>query len=717
MRCVWPSEPGATPCHRCAKIKAPCTLPEINPRRRRGPSTRVGQLEEKIDGIMSLLNASQQISQNSPSSSGQTPPSSTGGALPVPSHEPNRNSIHQLLNHNVEPAPSLQSNRTPDLSEVAPTPPTSNNYHYNARLIPPIGLAPPSSSSIAAGPSPGENSPHLPPDTPGPAFRGAGRPPATTPADSVEIIPGFTMTFYEADRALNLYRSLYAPCFPFVAVPVMVTAYELFEKSPFLFRTIVSVTTPQGPAIQSDFKVWFRRYIAEHVVINNERRLDTLQALLVHIAWGDFHFFMDSQGTNFVQLAVALVIDLGLNRWPLDFGRPSFLMLKEVATHSGMKKHLGRKHSLDEMRAALGTFYVTSLLSAFFRRHNPMTYSSYLDRCREEIEQAQEYDSDKFLVALVRIQLLLGRAAELIPYGDDETSRRIDYAPIHMALTAIRKELDALIHDQPPEVECNALFWTHYHGTICRLYEPVIYIRSISRASAYDAAECNARTSALWTCLTAARDFFSAFMVIPPQNLLCTPFHSAHVSFIIVTASRLLFLGDENTSPNSTRDPDWAVSVARDNFNFEAICSRLAEFYDEADRVTTGLGRRGRYVDNDRSVLCLFRDKVRWIRNWYLARTRPGTEPFPGTYPHSSGRGSVSGDMSVASKDGAGGKTPGPNATGGGSNITTAQGGQAMDLDYGSLHPQFMMPGELDDSFWQTMLDMNGGLAWLDAQA
>lgn len=93
------------------------------------------------------------------------------------------------------------------------------------------------------------------------------------------------MTFYEADRALNLYRSLYAPCFPFVAVPVMVTAYELFERTPFLFRTIVSVTTPQGPAVQCDFKIWFRHYIAEHVVINSERRLEILQALLVHIAW------------------------------------------------------------------------------------------------------------------------------------------------------------------------------------------------------------------------------------------------------------------------------------------------------------------------------------------------------------------------------------------------------------------------------------------------
>lgn len=230
---------------------------------------------------MSLLNASQQISQNSPSSSGQTPPSSASGALP--SHEPNRNSIHQLLNPNVEPVTGVPSNRTPDLSEVAPTPPTSNNYHYNARLIPPLGLIPP--SSIPGGPSPGESSPHMPPDTSGPAFRGAARAPAPTPADSVEIIPGFTMTFYEADRALNLYRSLYAPCFPFVVVPVMVTAYELFDRAPLLFRTIVSVTTPQGPAVQADFKIWFRQYIAEHVVINNERRLEVLQALLVHVAW------------------------------------------------------------------------------------------------------------------------------------------------------------------------------------------------------------------------------------------------------------------------------------------------------------------------------------------------------------------------------------------------------------------------------------------------
>lgn len=94
-------------------------------------------------------------------------------------------------------------------------------------------------------------------------------------------------------------------------------------------------------------------------------------------------------------------------------------------------------------------------LSGFFRRHSSMTYSSYLVKCCDEVERAREYDSDSFLVALVKIQQLLGRAADLIPYGDDDASRSVNYAPIHMAITAVKRELDALVRQQPPEVECN----------------------------------------------------------------------------------------------------------------------------------------------------------------------------------------------------------------------------------------------------------------------
>lgn len=281
-----------------------------------------------------------------------------------------------------------------------------------------------------------------------------------------------------------------------------------------------------------------------------------------------------------------------------------------------------------------------------------------------------------------------------------------------------------------------ALLWTHYHGTICRLYEPVIYIRSTSATAGCESGDPNARTSALWTCLSAARDFFSAYTTIPPQNLVCMPFHSAHISFVIVTASRLLFLGDEASSPNNPRDPDWVVSLARDHFNLEAVCARLAEFFDEADRLATGLGRRGRYVDGERSVLGMFRDKVRWIRSWYLGRTRPGTrEGYPGPYPQDPRFRGDAGGGDAAAKDAAGGVGVGVGVGGGGAGTAEAGGGgsnapaqapgggggQAMDVDY-ATPGQLLMPGELDETFWQAMFDLSGsgtgsGVDWMDVQA
>lgn len=226
---------------------------------------------------MSLLNASQQIQQNSPDSGGQTPPSTAAGS--APSFEQSRNSIHQLLNHNVEPHSGI---RITDAAEAVSTPPPSSNFQSQARFLPPTGLIPPASIAGGSGPSPvpgakpGEASPsHVPErDTR-----------STAAAEFVDVVKGFRVSFYEADRALNLFRSIYSPYFPFVVIPVMTTSLDLYDKSPFLFRTIVAVTTPQTPAIQAEFKLWFREYIAQHVVVNNERRLEILQAILIYLAW------------------------------------------------------------------------------------------------------------------------------------------------------------------------------------------------------------------------------------------------------------------------------------------------------------------------------------------------------------------------------------------------------------------------------------------------
>lgn len=70
---------------------------------------------------------------------------------------------------------------------------------------------------------------------------------------------------------------------------------------------------------------------------------------------------VDTQATNLIQLANALVIDLGLNRVPLDYGKANFLMLKDALKSVNAPTPWKRRHTPDEMRAALGAFYTTSL--------------------------------------------------------------------------------------------------------------------------------------------------------------------------------------------------------------------------------------------------------------------------------------------------------------------------------------------------------------------
>lgn len=47
----------------------------------------------------------------------------------------------------------------------------------------------------------------------------------------------------------------------------------------------MTVTAPQSATTQKRAALWFREYIAEHMVVNQEKSLELLQAILVSIAW------------------------------------------------------------------------------------------------------------------------------------------------------------------------------------------------------------------------------------------------------------------------------------------------------------------------------------------------------------------------------------------------------------------------------------------------
>lgn len=189
-------------------------------------SSRVAQLEQKLDGIMSLLESSQKSSQ----STSNTTASSTQAA-------------------NTSPlTPESQSN-TP--------------WMWRAGVQEPSQPAEPASNAGTA------SSTYLDHGTTG----------------SIELVPGFKLTFAEANEYLNMYRREYMPMFPFVIVEENTKAHELYHNSPALFWSIMAAVAQTTENIDVAIKKWLREYVAERMVVKQERTLEILQAILIHLIW------------------------------------------------------------------------------------------------------------------------------------------------------------------------------------------------------------------------------------------------------------------------------------------------------------------------------------------------------------------------------------------------------------------------------------------------
>lgn len=100
-----------------------------------------------------------------------------------------------------------------------------------------------------------------------------------------QLIPGFQLTAQEAANYLSIYTTEYAPNFPFVLIPSTMNPHSLHAESPGLFWAIMTAIAPQSFTLQQDVKTWFRQYIAEHMIVRQEKSLHLLQAILIHLAW------------------------------------------------------------------------------------------------------------------------------------------------------------------------------------------------------------------------------------------------------------------------------------------------------------------------------------------------------------------------------------------------------------------------------------------------
>ncbi|KAI1394270.1 uncharacterized protein F4822DRAFT_424749 [Hypoxylon trugodes] len=224
---------------------------------------------------------------------------------------------------------------------------------------------------------------------------------STTATDYAD--PSYEPPAAEAEECLSNFRDFKLKYFPFIHIPLALNALQLREERPFLWLCIIAVGS-KSTAQQQRLGKQIRQTVAQEMVIGSAKNMDLLLGLLAFIGWASYQIQSEPFLTLFTQLAVSLVFDLGLTK-PTSG--------ENQVTPCGTQKYpkLTTHRTMEERRAVLACFLITSIISSMLQRIDPLRWTPHMDDCLRSLDEARECPNDGILVYQVRLQLISEKTA------------------------------------------------------------------------------------------------------------------------------------------------------------------------------------------------------------------------------------------------------------------------------------------------------------------
>ena len=323
----------------------------------------------------------------------------------------------------------------------------------------------------------------------------------------------------EAENMLSEFRANMTEQFPFVIIHPDTTSQFLFEERPLLWKAIMVAASHGNSDRQLALGADMFEDLITRLLFRAEKSLDLLQALLVFIAWYHYHIVANPQITNLLHLAKALINNMGLNRPQTAYDRGRFLLDGHHLKKPRTPPSNGPNHSRsDEWRALAGYFYVASVVSASCRGLELQFNMLYILECCQKLEEAGEYQSDSLLVQLTRLQAIRYRMGRSFPYDDPNASRKSD-APIELLVRTWQMELEAFWVSLPAKSQTNKMLLTTYHTAQIALYEIDIGDCTMCLPRTTDKfVERKGRIEFIHASLLATRKVFDVHASIPVEK-------------------------------------------------------------------------------------------------------------------------------------------------------------------------------------------------------
>ncbi|KAL3461550.1 hypothetical protein BJX64DRAFT_153043 [Aspergillus heterothallicus] len=315
----------------------------------------------------------------------------------------------------------------------------------------------------------------------------------------------------EAQDLLTTFQTELSPYFPFVAIPMGTSATELQRTKPFLFSVIMMVSCMNNADQPLAMTQKIREYLGNSTMTKGEKSLDLFQGLLVCLAWYHFQLGLGSQFSSLLHLAMAMVADLGLTREP---GTPRRISLDDTLLYSSS---LDTDRTVEEKRAYLGCYYLSSVTSICTEDMEPMRFTTYTEDCCRVLESVGG-STDLYLVRLVRLHRMAEIINRTLSVDQYETSGKSS-TPILIRLKVLDTELQRMKPMQAPYNLHDSILQLHYFNLVTKLYS-VALEDDFSRHE----LQPSARFDLLSSCLNATKVFLDLFSAVPTRNYLNIPY-------------------------------------------------------------------------------------------------------------------------------------------------------------------------------------------------
>ncbi|KAL4770282.1 hypothetical protein BDW60DRAFT_192888 [Aspergillus nidulans var. acristatus] len=339
---------------------------------------------------------------------------------------------------------------------------------------------------------------------------------------------------------LSVFRSRMLPFLAFTHLSPDATAEDIFASKPLFFQAIMAVTSPsiqERRARGSDLK----RVIIQRTWEGIESSLDLLLCVLTYLGWG-YDTFVNKASTSspsrLTQIAMAVAHDLRVDTSGIQ---RSDLLSNEVLdpehqTHDTGNPENSAQQILENERAILGCFFLSSMTASHYGRMEPMRWTPLLEEYLSTISRSKECPTDEIFSLQIRLQVLAQQVCEQRDQRDldrcqaaSNTASSGSTEPLlnRWYLEGLQRKLHEITASIPLHLKENETLLSQLHYTSLSIYETIHPVNpdvmrtspSLSVSSTLDERDCHYQT------LQSIRAFFDIILRFTPVDWAGFPFH------------------------------------------------------------------------------------------------------------------------------------------------------------------------------------------------